>query len=202
MTELALLVAGAIVIVSSRSIVALSAYVLLAAGISALAVPSASASPLTLALFILATTIKVVLVPAGIVMFLRANPAAGDLRSSIVLPVRLVLVVGFGLLAYAVARFPGLAAIPYGATVAYVLLCGVGMLIVHRNLIAHMLGLLTLGVAITLAGAIFAPQLLESFELGATFDALVATVIGLTLVRSIIAHNPLLDVDSLRRLRG
>jgi hydrogenase-4 membrane subunit HyfE len=202
MIELALLITGAIVIVSGRTITALGAYVVLAATVSALVAPSASASWMTLALFLLATAIKVVLVPAGIVLFLRANPAAGDLRPSLVLPLRLLLVVGFAILAYSAGHFPTLVAIQFGSVAGFVLLSGVGMLIVHRNLISHMIGLLTLGVAISLAGAIFAPELPESFELGATFDALVATFIGLALVRSIVAHNPLLDVESLRSLRG
>ena len=81
-------------------------------------------------------------------------------------------------------------------------LCGVGMLIVHRNLLAHVIGLLVLGAGTELAGAALAPGLPASIELGATFDVLVATFIGLALVRAIIAHIPLLDVDSLRRLRG
>jgi hydrogenase-4 membrane subunit HyfE len=53
-----------------------------------------------------------------------------------------------------------------------------------------------------LAGALLAPTLPESIELGATFDALVATFIGLALVRAFFAHNALLDVDALRSLRG
>ena len=64
------------------------------------------------------------------------------------------------------------------------------------------MGLLALGAGITFAGATLAPTLPEFVELGATFDALVATVLGLTLVRSIVAHSPILDVESLRRLRG
>ena len=76
------------------------------------------------------------------------------------------------------------------------------MLMVHRNLLAHVIGLLVLGTGIELAGATLAPGLPAAFELGATFDVLVATFIGLALVRAIATHNPLLDVDALRRLRG
>ena len=47
-----------------------------------------------------------------------------------------------------------------------------------------------------------APQLPEAVELGAAFDVLVVTFIGLALVRALITDNPLLDTESLRRLRG
>jgi hydrogenase-4 membrane subunit HyfE len=76
------------------------------------------------------------------------------------------------------------------------------MLVVHRNLLAHVIGLLALGAGVTLAGAVLAPQLPESVELGATFDAVVGTFIGLALVRAFVAQNPMLDVEFLRKLRG
>ena len=76
------------------------------------------------------------------------------------------------------------------------------MLIVHRNLLAHMVGLLVLGIGIGFAGSMLAPGLPEPIELGTAFDALIATVIGLAIVRAIVVHDPLLDVESLRRLRG
>jgi hydrogenase-4 component E len=81
-------------------------------------------------------------------------------------------------------------------------LCGLAILIVHRNLLAAVIGLLVLGTGATLAGAVIAPGLPGLIELGAAFDTLVATFIGLALARAFVAHNPLLDVISLRRLRG
>jgi hydrogenase-4 membrane subunit HyfE len=76
------------------------------------------------------------------------------------------------------------------------------MLMIFRNLLAQMIGLLVLGIGIGFAGSMLAPGLPESIELGATFDALVATFIGLALVRAMVVHDPLLDVETLRRLRG
>ena len=76
------------------------------------------------------------------------------------------------------------------------------MLIIHRNLLAHMVGLLVLGIGIGFAASMLAPGLPEPIELGTAFDALIATGIGLALVRAIVVHDPLLDVESLRRLRG
>ena len=86
--------------------------------------------------------------------------------------------------------------------VALIILCALGMLVVQRNLIAHILGLLAFSAGITLAGSAIAPGLPAAVELGASFDALVVTFIGLAIVRAFLAHNPLLDVASLRRLRG
>jgi hydrogenase-4 membrane subunit HyfE len=200
--ELAILLAGAVLIVSARTRYVLAAYVVLAAIASALIAPSALISPMTFAIFALTTTLKVIVAPLGMIFFLRGNPAAGQLRPSLTMPQRLALAIAFAIVAAQVAHLPALAGIPMQRVVAFVILCGTGMLVVYRNLLAHLLGLLALGAGITLAGAVLAPQLPESVELGATFDALVGTFIGLALVRAFLAHNPLLDVDSLRRLRG
>ncbi len=202
MVDLLMLFAGALLIVERRTPRILAAYVVLAATASIFILPSALDSPLALALFALSSLVKLVVVPVGILLFLRANPAASDLRPSIGLPARIVLVVAFASIARAVGHSAALAPVPMQGMVAYVVLCSVGMLIVHRNLLAQVMGLLALGAGITLAGATLAPSLPESVELGATFDALVATFIGLALVRAFVAENPVLDVESLRRLRG
>jgi hydrogenase-4 membrane subunit HyfE len=200
--ELIVLVAGAILIVSARTSYVLGAYVVLAAIASILIEPSAQESKLAFALFFITTAIKVFVAPLGIVLFMRGNPSAVDLRSSVSMPLRLLLAIGFAMVAAAFARLPALAGIPMQGLVAYVALCGVGMLVVHRNLLAHVIGLLALGAGVTLAGAVLAPQLPESVELGATFDAIVGTFIGLALVRAFVVQNPMLDVEFLRRLRG
>jgi hydrogenase-4 membrane subunit HyfE len=163
---------------------------------------SASASAVSLLPFGISLVLRLAIIPAGILAFLRANPPANDLLPSISLPLRLTLTIAFALVARNVAHFPMLSGIPSGGAVAYVVLCGLGMLLVHRNLLAHLIGLLVLGDGIGLAAATFAPALPEFVELGAAFDALVSTVLGLTLVRSLVAHDPILDVESLRRLRG
>jgi hydrogenase-4 membrane subunit HyfE len=200
--DLIVLVAGAILIVSARTTYVLGAYVVLAIIASILIEPSTHESTLAFGLFFITTAIKVFVAPLGIVIFLRNNPSAANLRSSVSMPLRLLLAIGFALVAAAFARIPGLAGIPMQGLVAYVALCGVGMLIVHRNLLSHVIGLLALGAGVTLAGAVLAPQLPESVELGATFDAIVGTFIGLALVRAFTVQNPMLDVEFLRRLRG
>jgi hypothetical protein len=202
MLDLVLFVSGASLILVTRTSFVVVAYVVLAALTTAFVAPAAAHAPLPLTLFVASTTLKLVVAPVGIMLFLRANPLAGDLRPSIILPGRLLLVIGFALTARDVAHLSALRPIANAGMATFAILCGPGMLIVHRNLLAHVLGLLVLGTGVTLAGAILAPNLPESVELGATFDALVATFIGLALVRAFVAHDPLLDVESLERLRG
>jgi hydrogenase-4 membrane subunit HyfE len=205
MLHVLVLVAGATLLVGRRIGWVVVAYVALAIAESAFVAPAASTTPLALALFVVATAIKVVLAPLGILLYVRANPSAGDLRPVGTVPLRLLLAIGFALAASALVRSPALASVegaPLADVVAYVVLCGVGVLIVQRNLLAHMIGLLVLGVGIAIAGAVLAPQLPEAIELGATFDALVATFIGLALLRSLAVDDPQLDVDALSGLRG
>lgn len=202
MIELLLLFAGATLLMDGRATHVLIAYVVLAATTSAIIAPVALAAPASAVLFGISALLKVVLAPLGLFFFLRANPATGNLRPSIPMPLRLVLALAFALVARGVARFPALAGLPMRDSIAFLVLCGVGMLIVHRSLVADMIGLLVLGVAVDLAGAVLAPQLPESIELSATFDALLATFLGLTLVRSMLGQNPALDVEVLRKLRG
>jgi len=202
MLEVVLLLSGASLILLTRTTAVVVGYVVLAGLTTAFVAVPASHSPLALVLFVAAALLKLVVAPVGIVLFVRANPAAGDLRPSVPLPARIVLVIGFALTARALVHHEALAGIALSPVVAYTVLCAAGMLVVHRNLLAHVLGLLALGTGVTLAGAVMAPDLPESVELGATFDALVATFIGLALVRAVVAHNPLLDVESLQSLRG
>ena len=198
-----ILVAGAILLVNGRTAGAVFAYSFLALVLSAFDLGAALALPGTFALFTVATLLKVVLAPLGILWFVRVNPAAADLRPSLPTAARLALAIAFALLAEAATRLPALAsAVAHADLAAFVILCGVGMLMIFRNLLAQMIGLLVLGIGIGFAGSMLAPGLPESIELGATFDALVATFIGLALVRAMVVHDPLLDVETLRRLRG
>jgi hydrogenase-4 component E len=201
MVDATLLLAGAVLLLSARTTQMLLGYVVLAVTVSVFVAPAALGSPLSLALFAISAVLKVVVAPLGILAFVRANPEAGDLRPSLAAPVRLLLVVAFALVARS-AVIPSLGDVALQNLAAYVVLCGVGVLIVHRNLLAHVVGLLALGAGVTLAGAILVPALPESVELGATFDAFVATFIGLALVRAFFSQNALLDVDALRSLRG
>ena len=191
---LALLIvaAGGILLVTSRTALAIGAYVVLAAAASVLIAPAAAAAPLAAVAFSITTAMKTIVAPLVLLWFVRAQPAARDLRPSIPIPLRLLLAIGI-----AVAGLDS--AIGLGVAVTAM---GAALLIVHRNLIAHLIALLVLGTGVTLCGAVLAPGVPETVELGATFDALVGTFVGLALMRAFAAHDPLLDVESLRRLRG
>ena len=194
--EFIVLALGAALILDVRTSRVVVAYVILAAWVAALALPSALGSPVTLALFVLSFGMKLVVAPLGIWFFTQRNPAARDLRPAINLPLRLVLVLALAFVSQGVTplRLVDLA--------TYLVLCGLTVLIVQRNLLAALIGLLVLGLGATLTGVALAPQLPASIELGAAFDALIVTFIGLGLVRAFLAHDATLDVSSLRRLRG
>ena len=184
--------AGGVLLVTSRTALAVGAYVVLAAAASALIAPAVAASPLAVATFSITTVMKVVVAPLVLLWFLRAQPAARTLQPSLAIPLRLLLAIGIALVGINSAIGLGIAVVAVGA----------GALVLHRNLIAQLIGLLALGTGVTLCGAVLAPGLPETVELGASFDALVGTFIGLALIRAFAAHDPLLDVESLRRLRG
>jgi len=200
--DLVVLLAGAALILNTRTLHVMIAYIVIAAIATLAIVPTAAGSPLALGLLIVSALLKLVAAPLGVWLFVRANPATRDLRPSIPLAGRLVVVIALGIAARIVAEVPAFKGIAMIDVAAFVILCALGMLVVQRNLLAHVLGLLALSAGITLVGAAVAPRLPESVELGASFDALVITFIGLSIVRAFLAHNPLLDVASLRSLRG
>jgi hydrogenase-4 component E len=196
-----LAVLSGVMIADTRAKRVLAAYVAIAVVTTVVTFPGASVTLGGLVLFGIATALKVVLAPIGILWFLRRNPEAEDLRAGAPLPVRVLTVVVLVVLSRAVDHLPVAAALPLQSTVAFVLLCGIAMLLMHRNVLADLLGLLVFGAGITLEGALAAPQLPEAVELGAAFDVLVTTFIGLALLRT-LHQRGMLDVDRLRSLRG
>lgn len=196
------LVAGTVLLASARTRTALVAYLVLT-GVTLLPVfASVAVAPAALAAVLLAAALKLVAAPAGIVWLVRRSAAASALRPSLGLALRVLLALAFALVADGIARFPALAGIAGIRPAFFAVLCGVGMLIVHRNLLAHVLALLAIGSGITLAGAVLAPALPESIKFGAAFNAIVVTFIGIALLRAFAADDPSLDVESLRKLRG
>jgi hydrogenase-4 membrane subunit HyfE len=196
-----LAVLSGIMIVDTRARRVLAGYVAIAVVTTVMTYSGASATPSGFILFGVATVLKVVLAPIGILWFLRLNPEAEDLRASAPLPVRVLVVIALVVLSRAAYALPGLSGLPLQSIVAFVTLCGIAMLILHRNVLADLLGLLLFGAGITLEGALVAPQLSAAVELGAAFDVLVTTFIGLALLRT-LHQRGLLDVDYLRNLRG
>lgn len=197
-----LLFAGALLIVSSSTRFMLAGYMILTAAVCSFEAPSLSGPPASILFFALAAIVKLGVIPIGILLFVREDASAADLRSSGSVPMRLLLVIVFAFVSKLTAHSALFAAIPEGSIILYTLLCGIATLVVHRNLLAHVVGLLALGTAITLAGPALAPRFPQSFELGASFDALVSTFIALSLIRAFLQHHPALDVEELRELRG
>jgi hydrogenase-4 membrane subunit HyfE len=194
--------AGAALILDGRTSRVILAYVTVAAAVALLTAPSTLGSPLPATLFLLGLTLKLAVVPIGLGLFVRRNAAARDLRPALPLPLRLIVILALGAGAQFVAQLPALAAIPQTAVASYIVLCGLAVLVIHRSLLAAVVGLLALSAGVALAGAMAAPGLPETVELGATFDALVVTFIGLALVRAFFTHHALLDSEALRSLRG
>ena len=196
-----LAILSGIIIADTRAKRVLAGYVAIAIISTILAFPGAVTSMTGLILFGLATVLKVVVAPLGMLWFIKQHAEAEDLRSSVPLPLRVLTVILLVVLSRAVERLPIAAALPLQAEVAFIVLCGIAMLIMHRNVLADLLGLLLFGAGITLEGTLAAPQLPEAVELGAAFDVLVTTFIGLALLRTLHKRG-LLDVDRLRVLRG
>lgn len=200
-TYAVLAVLAAIMIIDTRAKRVLASYVAIAVVTTAITLPGASATLESLVLFGFATLLKVVLAPVGILWFIRLNPGAEDLRASVPLPVRVLIVIALIVLCRAVEHLPIAADLPQQSTVAFVICCGIAILIAHRNVLADLLGLLLFGEGITLEAALSAPQLPAAVELGAAFDVLVTTFIGIALLRT-LHERDLLDVDRLKSLRG
>jgi hydrogenase-4 component E len=200
--ELLILLAGAGLLVDTSTTRVVVAYAIIVASVAVLAAPATLNAPLPLAFFVATCLLKLVAAPIALWEFARRNTAARTLRPAIDLPLRLIVVVALVFATQVVPRVPGLGSIPDAGMAAYVVLCGLAVLVVHRNLLAQVIGLLVLSSGVTLAGVVSAPQLPQAVELGAAFDVLVVTFIGLALVRALIADNPLLDTELLRKLRG
>jgi hypothetical protein len=192
---------GAALVLESRTSRALIAYLVLAVTTSwaALAVAHAEANPV---IFLASSLAGVIAAPLAIALLLRENRPAEALRPSFSVPVRLLIIAVAGLVAHAASGPVAFQPTWLVRSVAYVMLCGIATLIVYRNVLAQIVGLLTVDAAIRLAGAVAAPALPGAIELGAAFDAMIVALIGLAIVRALVRHEPALDVRALKRLRG
>lgn len=203
MTPVALLlvVFGAALLIGTRAKPVLAAYVGLTIAIAALTAQNAGHGPAAVAAFAVATGLKVAIAPLGILWFLRRAPEAEELHASVPLALRVTLTLLLVVAAERAQHLTPLAGAPLQGAAAFVALCGLGLVLLHRNVLADLLGLLVLGAAVTLEGTLVAPQLPETLELGASFDVLVTTVVGVVLLRTLHGRGLHLD-DALRTLRG
>ncbi len=156
----------------------------------------------TLAFFGAIAVVKIVVGPAVILFIVRRYGVPGNLSASFNLAWRVVVAVVAVALGAMAGTMPAFLHVPLAGVVFTALFASAAVVVLHRNLLAHVIGLLALGSAISLAGAVFAPGLSIATELADTFDVVIATFVALSIARSLIAHDPRLDVRSLRDLRG
>ncbi len=200
---LAIILSGAILVVDSRLRSALGAYVIFTLSILWLAHPRGhEATIVGIALFTMLAFVKVIVGPAAVLWLRMKYRVPDDLSPSFSLGVRVGVVVLALFVAQFVSRAPAFAGVGSGTVVFYAIFASICVVLLHRNLLAHVIGLLGLGSAITLAAAVFAPALPGAIELADTFDAVFATFVAIGVARAVIHHDPRLDIRSLRGLRG
>lgn len=201
MVDALILISAAMLAIDPRFRSALVAYGIFTAATLFLAFP-AGAAPAELAFFAALSAVKLIAGPAALIFLVRRYRVPENLGPSAGLVWR-ILIVGLALVAaYEVRTMTAFAGIASTTIVFDALFVSMLIVVLYRNLLAHAIGLLVLGSAITLAGAVFAPGLPYAIEIADTFDAVVATFVALTIARAVIAFDPQLDIRTLRELRG
>jgi hydrogenase-4 membrane subunit HyfE len=196
-----ILASAALLTIDSRLRSSLVAYAVFTAATLWLAFPHPS-SPAEIAFVATLVTLKLLVGPAALIALVRRYDVSNDLAPSLGLPWRLLIVVVTLIVAHEIGKLSAVSDLPATGVVFYAVLASVTIVVLHRNLLAHVIGLLMLGSAITLAGAVFAPELPLAIELAMTFDAVIATLLALAIARALLAFDPKLDIRSLRELRG
>jgi hydrogenase-4 membrane subunit HyfE len=200
--SLIIVLSAAILVVSARVRWSLVAYIALTFATLWLVYPEASASRLGLLFFIALAIVKIAVGPAAVLWLIRANALQDTLSPAVSVAARILVSVLALFIGYAAGNMAAFSSMPLSNIVFYSIFSSMFIVILHRSLLSHVIGLLVLGSAITLAGAVFAPALPGGIELADTFDAVIATFVALSVARALVAHDPNLDVRSLRELRG
>ena len=195
-----LVASAAILMLDSRLRSALAAYVVFTG--TTLWLSFTAESAVGIGIFAALAAIKLLIGPLAILWLVRRYRLPEYLAPSLPAVWRVALAAVAIVAGHAAGRMPAFAGIALAGTVFTALFASVATVALHRNLLAHIIGLLVLGSAITLAGAVFARGLPGAVELADTFDAVIATFVALAIARSLVAYDPLLDVRSLRSLRG
>ena len=196
-----ILVSAALLTIDSRLRSSLVAYLVFTAATLWVAFPHPS-TPSEIAFVATLAALKLVVGPAALISLVRRYKVSEDLAPSLGPAWRLLIVVVTLVVAHEIGRMTALSDLPDAGVVFYAAFASIMIVVLHRNLLAHVIGLLMLGSAITLAGAVFAPELPWAIELAGTFDAVIATLLALSIARALIAFDPQLDIRSLRELRG
>lgn len=196
-----ILVSAALLTVDSRLRTSIVLYVIFTTATLALAFPHPAGAAETAFVATLAL-LKLVVGPFALIALVRRYKVSEDLGPSLGLAWRLAIVALTLVVAHEIRNLSALASLSSSGVVFYAVFASVMIVVLHRNLLAHVMGLLMLGSSITLAGAVFAPELPGAIELAGTFDAVMATLLALAIARALIAFDPGLDIRSLRELRG
>jgi hypothetical protein len=198
-----IIVAGAILIIDSRLRSALAAYVVFAVGALWFSFPRGSEVTIgSLAMFGALALIKIVAAPSALLWLRWRHQVTDDLGPSFSLALRVVMVLMIVALARYISDAQAFNGVSEGTIVFYEIFASISTILVHRNLIAHVIGLLGLGSAVTLAAAVYARALPGAIDAADTFDAIVTTLIAIAIARAVAVHDPRLDIRSLRKLRG
>lgn len=201
MIEAILVISAVMLMLDARLRSAMLAYVVFTAATLWLAFPREH-SVHALALFAVIGLVKIVAGPLLIVALVRTYGVPENLSASFNIAWRIAVAMAAVALGAAAATMTAFAHMPLAGAVFTAFFSSAAIVILHRNLLAHVIGLLALGSAISLAGAVFAPGVWGATELADTFDVVIATLVALSVARSLIAFDPRLDVRSLRDLRG
>lgn len=201
MVTIAIGLAAAVLIVDSRLYSSLAAYIAFTAATLWLGFDPHTDTA-HLALFASIGAIKIVAGPAAVLLLARRYRLRRNLAPSANAAWRAAAAIVLAVAAYGIGLAPAFAGVPHAGVVLFTLFASIATIVLHRNLLAHVVGLLALGSAVSLAGAIVAPGLPGSIELADTFDALIATLVAVLVARALVAYDPHLDVRSLRELRG
>ncbi|MBV8435871.1 MAG: hypothetical protein JO029_16430 [Candidatus Eremiobacteraeota bacterium] len=156
----------------------------------------------SLAIFVTLASIKLLVVPATLVVLVRRYNVPERLDPSFGTAWRILFAVIAIVAGHEAGRIDAFAGVPLAGATFTAIFASVAAIVLHRNLLAHVIGLLALGSSIALTGAVFASGLPAGVELADTFDVVMATVVALGVARAIVGFDPTLDVRSLRSLRG
>jgi len=196
-----ILIAAAMLAIDPRFRSALVAYAVFTAATLYLAFP-AGAAVTAIVFFAALAAVKLIAGPSALIYLVRRYHLPENLGPSLGIVWRIAIVGAALIAAYEVRHMTAFAGIAATTIVFDALFVSMLIVVLYRNLLAHAIGLLVLGSAITLAGAVFAPGLPYAIEIADTFDAVVATFVALTIARAVIAFDPQLDIRLLRELRG
>jgi hydrogenase-4 membrane subunit HyfE len=196
-----ILVSAALLAIDSRLRSALIAYLGFTTATLLLAFPHETTWR-ALSFFFVLAAVKLIAGPAALIALVRRYAVPEDLAPSVNLAWRLVFVSATLFAAHEIRLMTAFSNVTSAGVVFYAIFTSMLIVLLHRNLLAHVIGLLMLGSAITLAGAVFSPGLPGAIEIADTFDAVLATVVALAIARALIAFDPQLDIRSLRELRG